>query len=1010
MPMLPDHQLNGAVNGNLSYLQLPMPAADAKTAVKLEKFIRQNDFAGAGRLLEKQRGVEAFDAEMLEFFIGIMHPLLGRSFSEFQGLARLAKKAAARVRREGPANPAYGYCFEAELLCALVLGEWGRAMRFCLDGVPADAADASRGNPEFKLSFLLWERYPFLILQRATMRCLGSKGGPQAYKDLLELADLMPEYVRGVSEITDDFDFAMSFLKGLAVSLERDCGMSDGRWAKALLNDRFIPVVLKCLGSVSDQPAASGVRMAFASLFIKRSHETPAVIETLWRIIVRTNALVTSSPDDEAREAARDELWAAAAGILNAETSVLRTIAGGLEASTLGDGSAAGLIAALCAAKDDAAVSAVADRAAERLSADPSDLGAGFVLCTALRAALPRGRGCDVLAEVPVTIQEMHSNPFIAFARVLDEFLRGGGAELNPAVVLVVERLEAAGRSGLVSSISSLAGRIVMKRGLRSLAENGAWETIAAAAGFAQFPQDWRSPAASLINCAHGCDFARSVLETPEGEDYFSQIIPASHYEILGRMDDLKDLRVPRGAMEEVLRLEKTLSVIVACFPINSEDGEAFWRDFGGEAGTGITKDELEGIEAGDREVIREVFARWTGDLEKAWRAALAEGVDLTVDPESFGSRADEEEMEEDDSDEIDIDEAHLQQLTSLQIAVEESLGEIVDFDFDFPGMDAPDDLENFIMLVRPKANPGRLLLVSGFPVLRGLLMKDEFERLMSGEKDNRPFIVTLELPADLLESETGRRTLRRLVVMHIFAMENVCAADRRRTFFLEGSLLMTDTRFSNWKAFPTKRLLAVAHGNPDDPDYADDSTGWITIEGNRLMPVVELLLLSEMEFKLFDRFGVRALRGALPLDLLRLRRQRRSSAADIYAFKKPAGPRQAPVKLPPALRSLNCWAARPIMEGSAPCGGFFFAKPDLEDDSGWIFAVKDAPLTDYVRLPLADVLAVVPAALPHVVEGRGQRFAPSADGLGFTEIPTEDGEIFEADEADRALFSDDEA
>lgn len=1011
MPMLPDHQFNDAVNGNLSYLQLPMPVADAKTAVKLEKCIRKNDFAGAGRLLEKQRGVEAFDAEMLEFFIGIMHPLLGRSFSEFQALARLAKKAAARVRREGPANPAYGYCFEAELLSALVLGEWGRAMRFCLAGLPADAADASGGDPEFSLSVLLWKRYPFLILQRASMRCFGSKDDAQAYKDLLELADLMPEYLRGVSKITDEFDFAKSFLKALSVSLEGDCDMSDGCWAKALLNDRFIPVVLKCLDSVSDQPAASEVRMAFESLFIKRSLETPAVYETLWRIIVRTNALVTSSADDEARRAARDELWAAAAVILNAEPSVLRTIASGLEASSLGGGSAAELIAALCAAKDDAEVSAVADRAAERLGADPSDLGAGFVLCTALRTASPQSRGCGVLAGLRATIQEMHSNPFIAFGRVLDECLRGDGAELNPAVVLVVERLAAAGRSGLVSSISSVAGRIVLKRGLRMLAENSAWETIAAAARFAQFPKDWRSPAASLINCAHGCDFARFALETPEDEDYFWQNIPVSYYEILERMDDLKDLRVPRGAMEEVLRLEKTLSVVVACFPINNVDGEAFWRDCGGEAGTGITKNELERIEAGDREVIGKVFARWKGDLDKPWRAALAEGVDLTMDPDWYLSRlADDEDEDDGGYDETDDDDENLSRMLTLRIAVEESLGEVVDFDFDFPAMDSPDELENFLMLVRPKADPGRLLFVSGFPVLRSVYAKDEFEKLMSAEKDNRPFVATMEVPADLLQSDTGRRTLRRLAMMHVFAMENVCAADSRRTFFLEGSLLMTDTRFSNWKAFSTKRLLAVAHGNPDVPDYADDSTGWLTVEGDRVMPVVELLFLSEMEFKLFDRFGVRALRGALPLDLLRLRRQRRSSAVDIYDFRKPAGRRPAPVKLPPALRSLTCWAARPIMEGAAPCGGFFFAKPDLEDDSGWIFAVKDAPLTDYVRLPLADVLAVVPAALPHVVEGRGQRFAPSADGLGFTEIPTEDGEIFEADEADRALFSADEA
>ena len=1011
MPMLSDHQVNDAVNGKVSYLQLPMPAADAKTAVKLEKCIRQNDFAGAGRLLEKQRGVEAFDAEMLEFFIGIMHPLLGRSFSEFQGLARLAKKAAARVRSEGPANPAHGYCFEAELLSALVLGEWGRAMRCCLAGIPADAADASRGDPEFELSYLLWKRYPLLILQRATLRCFGSKDGAQAYKDLLELADLMPEYLRSVSKFSNEFDFAMNFLKALSVSLERDCDMSDGRWAKALLNDRFIPVVLKCLGSVSDQPAASDVRMAFVSLFIKESLEAPAVFETLWRIIVRTNALVTSSADDEARRAARDELWAAAAVILNAEPSVLRTIASGLEASSLGGGSASGLIAALCAAKDDAAVSAVADRAAERLGADPSDLRAGFVLCTALRAASPQSRGCGVLAEVCVTIQEMNSNPFIAFGRVLDEHLRGVGAELNPeAVVLVVDRLEAASRSGLVSSISSAAGRIVMKRGLRMLVENGAWETIVTAAGFAQFPKEWRSPAASLINCALGCDFARFVRETPEDEDFFSQNIPVSNYEILERMDDLKDLRVPRGAMEEVLRLEKTLSVVVACFPTNSVDGEAFWRDFGGEAGTGITKNELERLEAGDREVIGNVFARWTADLDKAWRAALAEGVDLTMDPDDFPFGMDDDEAGDDDSDEIDIDDENLKLFVSLRNAVEESLGEVVDFDFDFASMDAPQELENFLMLVRPKADPGRLLFVSGCPVLRTVYVKDEFEKLMNAEKDNRPFIVTMEVPADLLESETGRRALRRLVLMHIVAAETACAADRRRTFFLEGALLMTDTRFSNWKAFPTKRLLVLAHGNPDVPAYADDSTGWLTLGGDRLMPVVELLLLSEMEFKLFDRFGVRAVRGALPLDLLRLRRQRRSSAADIYAFKKPAGSRPAPVKLPPALRSLTCWAARPIMEGAAPCGGFFFAKPDLEDDSGWIFAVKDAPLTDYVRLPLADVLAVVPAALPHVVEGRGQRCAPSADGLGFTEIPTEDGEIFEADEADRALFSADEA
>ena len=165
------------------------------------------------------------------------------------------------------------------------------------------------------------------------------------------------------------------------------------------------------------------------------------------------------------------------------------------------------------------------------------------------------------------------------------------------------------------------------------------------------------------------------------------------------------------------------------------------------------------------------------------------------------------------------------------------------------------------------------------------------------------------------------------------------------------------------------------------------DEPEWVVHDDRRIAHVVEARLLNEMEVQWIPRAASIGLAGQLDWEKLQLRSENRPGAINIHSYKGMEESRTLSVRIPKSLRGTTCWVARGIMEGRHKCFGFENRGAVDEKDSGWIFVGEDGDFTDFVRLPLADVLNALPEAAPHVLAGRGTVFRVAAHGAGYDDV-----------------------
>lgn len=372
---------------------------------------------------------------------------------------------------------------------------------------------------------------------------------------------------------------------------------------------------------------------------------------------------------------------------------------------------------------------------------------------------------------------------------------------------------------------------------------------------------------------------------------------------------------------------------------------------------------------------------KWRDECTEAWRRAVETGelssrtLPIACGYEDDGADAADEVNGADEDEEV----TGLELVRESRAGILQNYGDLVSLNLHFESA----ALADMILFVRPKAHPERLVCFS----LATLALVESRHAMGRAPKLLR-FVLMVELPATLLNSEEGRRDLKKLALATVH-WANKLVRDEGEGSFVENSCgILHGPLLARWRPFPCTSVHVMSHVPFGLSEVAKgDEPEWVVHDGRRIAHVVEARLLNEMEVQWIPRAASIGLAGQLDWEKLQLRSENRPGAIDIHSYKGMEESRTLSVRIPKSLRGTTCWVARGIMEGRHKCFGFENRGAVVEKDSGWIFVGEDGDFTDFVRLPLADVLNALPEAAPHVLAGRGTVFRVAAHGAGYDDV-----------------------
>ena len=976
---------------------LRYPVLNEAQAEKLKALIAAHDIAGAARMIKKQGDVRPFSPALCVFFIHTFHQLYGTlELKSFRPLAKLVEIGVCNIRVYGPTHPGWGLLCQTQILLDLVFGNWTAAMRRTLLPPPADSMELVTGAPEMALRNLMRKVYPAIILSEATsalqQASIHGKFTQRAAGRLIRLAELTPPLVKNARRWSGSFRGVHRFLEDLGEALETVAEP----WADEMLEGPYAQAAAAhCRAARSGGDAES--RLALLSLFSIVADPAPEVVGALWEALWRAHeALAGKSRRDDDVEL--DELWAAGAIICDflLEPESFKDFGAALTKGWPGGKVFTEILRLVHRGDLEAAreIEAALPQLKARLAEDPSDLpaGAAAIRLVAAAARLADRRPADeaLLQSVEHLVEAMvfelfgdvrlqERNPLGAWAVFIlrnTDPVRGSPElkELLASAELICRRLARAGRCGLKSGGAVAAVNAMLRFHAVEWVRAGDWERIYDVLRLDDPPPLGDGLRTSLFNCARDVIVAKKVIEQGcdgfETDEYWDdEAVNAAL-----RSADLEDAQ-EAGLPADVRRLEADFAVcaeIATGFPM---DAAGTWGELGREAGTGISEVELRRLRV-DEEALKAHLERWLADARALWRK--------TADSAAFMQVVNGEEEEDVPDDGFDPDDFNEEELRLLALAGECRAGVLQNYGdevpFDFGGGDP--QMEELLLLVRPKAHPERLVCFCFAPVL---LIENEHAEKRAAKIPR--FALMCEAPATLLETPEGQEDLR-LLGNAMFACSAALTTNGDEGVFAEDSATMlSGDVFSGWRPFPADKYWVSSRVPFDEEDAPGaDEPRWVEHDGERLARVVEVFLLTDMEAEWLKRAVTIGADRDLDLEKLRLRREHRPSAVDLYGYAGDRESRTLTVRLPKALRGRTCWVARSIMEGRGECYGFEYRGEVDDSDSGWLFVDPEVPFTEYLKLPLADVLNVIPEAAPHVTSG-GTVYRRRADGAGFEDI-----------------------
>ena len=987
----------GEKNAPQVKMLLRYPVLNEAQAKKLKIFIAAHDIAGAARMIEKQGDVRPFSPALCVFFIHTFHQLYGAlELKSFRPLAKLVEIGVGNIRAYGPTHPGWGLLCQTQILLDLVFGNWAAAMRRTLLPPPADSMQLVWGAPEMELKNLMRKAYPAIILSEAASALeeawIHGKFTQRTAGRFIELAEATPPLVKNARRWSGSFKGVHAFLENLGDALE----MADEPWADEMLEDSYArAVAAHCHAAGRGGDAES--RLALLSLFSAFADPAPEVVRPLWESLWRAHEALAGKPGHE-DDAALDELWAAGAFICDflLEPDAFKDFGAALTKGWPGGKIFADILRLEHRDELEAAraLEALLPQLKARVAKDPSDLlaGAAAIRLVAAAAGLAGRSPADetlfqsvdrleaMVFELFGDVRVQERNPLGAWAVFI---LRNGdpfnGTEAQKALTasaeLICRRLARAGRCGVKSGGAMAAVNAMLRFNAAEWVRAGDWERIYDVLHLDEEPPLGEGLRTSLFNCARDVIIARKIVEHGcsflDEDDYWED--EAENAALRG--EDLEDAG-KAGLPADIRRLEADFAVcaeIMTDFPM---DAAGTWGELGREAGTGISEAELRRLRV-DEEALKAHLEGWIEAAQDVWRR--------TADSAAFMQVVNGEEEEDVPDDDFDPDDFNEEELRLLALAVEcragvlQNYGDEVPFDF---GCANP-EMEELLLFVRPKAHPERLVCFCFAPV--PLIENAHAEK--RAEKIPR-FALMCEAPATLLETPEGREDLR-LLGTSMFAWSAALTTDGDEGDFAEDSAVMlSGGLFAGWRPFPSEKYWVSSRVPFDEEDAPGaDEPRWVERDGERLARVVEVFLLTDTEAEWLKRAVTIGADRDLDLEKLRLRREHRPGAVDVCTYAGGRENRTLTVRLPKELRGRTCWVARSIMEGRGECYGFEYRGEVDDDDSGWLFVDPEIPFTEYLKLPLADVLNAIPEAAPHVTGGDGTVYRRRADGAGFEDI-----------------------
>ena len=989
----------GAKNAPQVKMLLRYPVLNEAQAEKLKALIAARDIAGAARMIKKQGDVRPFSPALCVFFIHTFHELYGVcDLERFRPLAKLVEIGLRNIRAYGPTHPGWGLLCQTQILLDLVFENWADAMHRTLLPPPADSMQLVWGAPAWELKNLMRTLYPAIILSEAAsaleQACIHGKFTQRVAERFIALAEETPPIVKNARRWSGAFKGVHAFLEHLGEDLEA----LEEPWADDMLEDAYAQALAAhCRAARRGGDVES--RLALLSLFSLFSEPAPEVVRALWEVLWRAHEALAGK-SDRADAAAIDELWAAGAFLCDflLEPAAFNDFGAALTKGWRGGKVFAEILRLEHRDDLEAArgLEAALPQLKARLAEDPSDLlaGAAALRLVAAAAGLAEQMPVDevlfkrvdrleaMVFELFGDARVQECNPWGAWAVFI--LLNGdpfNGAQeqkaLSASAELLCRRMARAGRCGVKTGGTVSAVNVMLRLNAAQWVRAGDWERIHDVLRLDDAPPLGEGLRTSLFNCARDVIVAKKVLE-----------LGADGYDLDGYWDDeamnaalrggdLEDAG-KAGLPADIRRLEADFAVcaeIVTGFP---QDAAGTWRELGREAGTGISEAELRRLRD-DEASLKAHLAKWLEEANALWRRTAGTAAFAQIaDPDEEGGSGDDAEPSDFNDEELRL----LKIAGECREGVLQNYGDEVPFDFGCGNA----QMEEMMLLVRPKAHPERLVCFcfAPVPLVESWNAECEAEMMQTIPR----YVLMIEVPATLLETPEGHSDLRTMGTALFGIAGALTMDDRAASFAEESGVLLSGDVLKLWRPFPSEMFAVFSHVPFDaEDDPGADEPRWVEHDGRRLARVAEVLLLTGMEAEWLRRAVSIGADRDLDLEKLRLRREHRPGAVDIYAYAGDRENRTITVRLSKKLRGRTCWVARSIMEGRGECCGFENRGETDDADSGWIFVDPKASFTDYLKLPLADVLNVIPEAAPHVAAEEGAVFSRRADGAGFEDI-----------------------
>ena len=972
-----------------------LPVSTDAAAGRIKSHLQTQNLRLMARVVESERHRETLAAEICTFFIEVFTLTYRSSHKlfEYRPLAKLARAAVGHMREAGPDHPGSGLIFETELIADLVMGDCLTAMRRTVGPVPEDCADLSWGVAELKLPHLMREVFPLLILDAAYEKFARNERNGfgisrKSASRWVAIAEAAAPVMRNARRDGKRFLCLSAYLRTLGQRLADETAP----WADELLYGRFAEAFAAHLRVVLETGDHES-RLIMQCLTSTACPPAPAVIRVLWEIIhAESRATGGDAPQGDL-----DLLWSAASELVEfAGPGDAFAGCDPAEVAQWPGGAEAVEAQRLTRLSDAALLDEVEARLPEyeaRLAANPADATAGWAALCAALVGVRAHRGETELRENDPLDRRIgrivaalfgkpgswERSPWGAAAALLSccavpfEDLEVED-DMLACADLICRRLAPAARCGHRSECAQAASRLLIQKKAPQWVLDRNWERLYDVLLLdEEADADGSTLRASLLNCARAELVARYVVENgPEALLRSGRLSGDAAVSVL-RWEDLDDADIPA----EIRRVEARFAVLAHFLVFKDMEDVYVWEALGREKGTGFPRRVVNRLAQDPAELVK-YLEKWRDECAQAWRRAVETGeLSSRTLPFACGSEddgaVDAEDM--DDAEEV----TGLDLIRESRAGILQNYGDLVKLDLRFENP----ALDDMILFVRPKAHPERLVCFS----LVTLPLVDAWHDMGRAPRLPR-FVLMVELPATLLDSEQGRRDLKKLALATVH-WANTLVRDEGEGSFVENScVILHGPLLAIWRPFPCTSIHAMSHvpfgsgaaAQGDDPE-------WVVHDGRRIAHVVEARLLTEMEVQWIPRAASIGMAGQLDWEKLQLREENRPGAIDIYSYKGMDESRTLSVRLPKHLRGATCWAARGIMEGRCRCFGFENRGSMDGSDSGWIFVGVDGDFTDFVRLPLADVLNIVPEAAPHVLAGRGTVFREAADGAGYEDV-----------------------